>query len=310
MPIGNIHTLGALVVGGTSAFNLDGITERSVTPEVAHIIQWGGGQVRPSYIATMSTTPMISATFTDVATALAQIGQFGMAFPQSTTITTVDAYFTKVAELGTRSSGAAHFRVRCNEGLIIPQSISWSQDNALTMTVEIHTSFDGTNAPFVYTDSVALPHTPSVDELFTGGKVSINGSEVNGVTGVTYNFGIQLIKERSGGEIYPTFIGIASIEPTIEIKTKEVLGLNTFGLNGTAQTTTDTVIYFQKIDENGTRVAAGSASHISLTIDDGMIFFGSATASNNASAEGTITIRPTYDGTNETVVIATNATIV
>lgn len=304
MGIGTIHTAGPIVVSGTGAFNLDGIESFSVDPGLQEVLLTAGGYVDPSYVATMANAPMFTATVSDLATLLGTAALSGMQIPQSTTITTTDVYFTKVAEGGTRAGATSHLKVTINEGLMLCQSISWSQGQHATAQVEIHTTYDGTNAPLVYTASQSLPHTPVIGEAFTGGKITINGTVLNGVTSCTINFGYQVIKESSGGELYPTFVAIGQRNPRIEITTKEVPSLSTFGLNGTAQTASDSVIYLTKIDENGTRVADGTAEHISFTIDDGEIWCGAFGGGNNDSHEGRVIIQPTYDGTNAIMVIS------
>lgn len=308
MGIGNIHTIGAIVVSGSPAFNLDGIEQASIDPAVALTIQNAGGQVDPSYVAVMSQSPTVTFTCTDIATALANAGISGLAIA-STGATSIDLFFTKAAQGSTRTSGSTHGRVRAVEGILVPQTLSARQDQHTTIQYRFVATYDGTNNPFTFTFSQALPHTPSVDELFTVGKVSINGTELDGVVGIDIDFGIELIVERSGGDVYPTYVAIGQRRPKIEIATKEIPSLSTFGLSGTAQTSTDSVIYLQKVSENATRVAAATAEHISLTIDDGIIHCGEYGGSNNVSAEGRVVIQPTWDGTNAIMVINTATAI-
>ena len=294
MSISTLHTLGSIVVGGSSEFNIDGIMNSIINPGVQSVIERGAGEFDPSYVATMSQAPTFSFDCSDIATVLAATGLVGMAIPTSTTYTTVDAFLTQMAERATRTAGSNHFRVRVNEGMLIPKSLSWSQGQAAKLSCEIHATYDGSNAPLVYSDSVALPHTPTVDELFTGGKVTINGSVLYGVQSLTLDFGLSVIKESAGGDLWPTFVGIAERGPTITIQTKTAPSLTTYGLSGTAQGSSETSFYLTKVSKMGTRVAAGTAEHIkvSLSASLGQIIVDSAGGANNASADCTIRIVP------------------
>lgn len=303
------HDIGSIVVSGSGGFNLDGVRDLNPDPATQQIIENAGGQVDPTFAATIQTVPMISGTVTDIATFLGGIGISGLAFPQTTVITTVEAFFTKIAKGGTRTSGSTHFKLECNEGIIVPGTLSWSQGQAATLSMQVLPTWDGTNAPFIYEDSVALPHVPSIGEMFTGGKVMINGTELDGVQGVSIDFGLTVERQNSGGNLYPEFAGITVRRPKIEIKAKNVPAWNTFGLNGTAQGSTDSVIYLQKLEKNNNILAAATAEHISITIDDGMIVTGSGGGSNNTTSEITITILPTWDGTAAILAINTATAI-
>lgn len=309
MGIGTIHTAGPIVITGSGAYNLDGIETFSVDPALEEVLLTAGGQVDPTYVATMSNTPMLTATVSDIKTLIDGAGISGMQIPQTTVITGVDTYFTKIAQGGTRAGSSAHLKISINEGLLLMDSISVTQGAHATAEVSVHPTYDGTNDPLVYTASQSLSHTASIGEAYTVGKVMINGTELDGVTGITIDFGYEIIKEFSGGDVFPTFVAIGARNPRIEIATKEVLSLSTFSLDGLAQTSTDSIVYLTKVDENGTRVANATTEHISFTIDDGEIWCGAMGGGNNDSHEGMVTIQPTDDGTNAIFVISTATAI-
>ncbi len=126
---------------------------------------------------------------------------------------------------------------------------------------------------------------------------------------MTFDFGIDIIKHGSSGLVFPLFTGIQTRRPRFTIGTNDITALLDIGLEGTAQTATDSVVYLRKITENGARVADATAEHISFTIDDGMIWVTSMGGSNNSPQAGEIIIQPTFDGTNPIVVTSTTATI-
>lgn len=294
--VDTIHTAGPLAVSGSSAFNLDTIDNLGVDHGTKEVLEYAAGQVDPSYVATMTSEPMLTFTTRSLAAALSRIALDGMAFPNGGTYTTVDQWFIKVEKTLPRATGANQFRVRMTEGLIVPKVVSWQQGQAASLTAEVHPTYDGTNNPLGYLDSQTLPVSFSgiVGELFTGGKVVINGVELLGVQGVSIDFGLEVEKIYSRGDVFPFRAHILTRKPTITIRTKQVTSLSTFGITGTPQGVTESDIYFQKIKKLETRELAASAVHLRFRVNasQGMITTGSFGGGNNESHEGEVKIFP------------------
>ncbi|WP_166820518.1 hypothetical protein [Thalassoroseus pseudoceratinae] len=298
MSIGNVYTIGSVYgLDGTggSNFELHGVDNLSIDPGVQEILESAAGQPDPSYVATMSNEAMITFTASDIATALGNIDALaGLSVVSGATNEQLECYFTKMASNGTRSDGTSHLKVTLNKALVVPRTLTARQGEKATLDVEVHGIYDGSNNPFVYTDTVSLPDTPSLDEMFTVGKATINGTDLDGITGLTVDFGLTVQKEMSDGDVWPTFAAITTRQPRIELTTREAVSLSTFGLAGTAQTSSATAVYLRKIAEQGTRVADNTAEHIkiSLSSSQGMISVGQTGGSNNAPSDCTVVIRP------------------
>lgn len=309
MAVNKAYTIGSIVVSGTPAFNLDGITQSSANPGAEVLIQRAAGQADPTHVSVISQSPRINWTCTDIATALGSIALSGLPII-STASTSLDMYLTRMQEGGVRASGSVNARIRAVEGLILPRQITVSQGQAATLTCEFIATYDGTNAPFQYSVSSALPHTPSVDELFTMGKIAFNGTTLAGCQSLTIDFGLSEATLASCGNLFPTFAGIATREPYIEVSLFEIDYMNTFGISGTAQSGTDSIVYLQKQSKNANRLAADTAEHISITIDDGIITVGEVGGSNNEPSMVTLRHTGSYDGSNNIWAISTTTTIV
>lgn len=297
-----IHTCGPFVVGGSSGFNIDGIVNEQVDHNTEVTLEFAAGVVDPTYVTSMAVAPMISFACTDLATVLASFWLDGLYIPQTTVYTTLTAMFAKIGTTAPRMTSTSHFRAVVNNALIVPKQITANQGQRAELTVDVHCIYDGTNAPIVYTDSIALPHAASVDELFTVGKCSINGTALDGVQGVTLDFGIEVEKVFDSGNVYPVRAHVLSRRPKFEIRLKDTVNLSTYGIDGTAQSGTDSVIYFRKMQENAVTLAEATAEHLSFTIDDGKVTVGSTGGNNNTSFNSVVNIFPTYDGTNAILV--------
>ena len=314
MSIGNVHTTGAIYgLDDLAAVNfaLHGVDNMSIDPAVQEILEHAAGAVDPSYVATMANEAMITATVSDIATALSNIDALGgLSVVSGATNEQLVCFFTKMASNGTRASGSNHFKVTANKALVIPKTLKATQGEKATLDIEVHALYDGSNAPLVYNDSVALVDAPSLDELFTVGKATINGTDLDGITGITIDFGLTVQKEMSDGDYWPTFAAITTRQPRIELTTREAVSLSTFGLAGTAQTSSATAVYLRKISEQGTRVADATAEHIKLSLSSaqGMITVGQTGGSNNAPSDCTVVIRPVA-GSSAIMTVSTGSAI-
>lgn len=303
MAVNNVFTIGSIVLSGTPSMNLDGIKSSSSSIGAQLLMSKAAGQADNTHVAIIEQRPTITWTTTDISTALNGFGISGVGVV-SGAVSSVDMFLTKMSEGGVRASGSVNGRIRAVQGLIVPRQITVSQGQAAELTCELIVTYDGTNNPLAYSFSQALPHTPSIDELFTMGPISFNGTTLAGCQSLTIDFGINVATLASCGNVYPTFAGIASRDPYIEVSLYEADYTNTFGLNGTAQSSTDSTVYLAKIDENGTRVADGTAEHIKFTLDDGLITVSEVGGSNNEPSLVTIRHTTTYDGSNAVWVIA------
>ena len=125
------------------------------------------------------------------------------------------------------------------------------------------TAWDGTNDPLVYATG-ALSGNLTGSEYFCAGPVSINGTSYPGVKSIEIDSGTELIHESSDGEVWPSFVGIQHVAPTVTIKLFEKVLLNTVGLQGSALNGTTGLVFYARKYANGTpaRVANATAEHI------------------------------------------------
>ena len=313
MSVNNVYTIGAAAFShaSTSDFNLDGVTDVGVNPEVAQRILYGAGQHLATHVHVHAVTPMINFTTTDLATALTNIDpDTGMAIDSGgSAFDLLTMLFTKKQNLGTRGGDSAHFSVTVNLALVVLRSVTLEQGGVAKAQIEIHVIYDGTNDPFVYAQTVTLPHVPSIDEAFTLGPFNINGSLVDAFDRVTINYGNRVNAVFAGGALYPEHVNIDEHGPTIELYTKDVGVLDDYGLLGTAISASDVVFYAKKYANESNYVANGTAEHIKFTLDKGIVVPASASGMNNVDAEAQLVITPIYDGTNDPIVMDTASAI-
>ena len=307
----NVHVLYAVkidTVGAGDVF-IDQISDFNVDTAINEILEGADGGVDPTFAAVQSQSPKIGFTSTKLATILAKCGISGLKLSADVDEDGAEFWFQKVAEGGTRESGSNHLKMTMKKGLLLPRSLTASNDGVANLSFEALAVYDGTNNPIVIAADQALEGSPSVSELFTCGPVEINGVTLEGIQEITIDFGITEIIQGADGQVWPTFVGIMNRRPAITIRTLDVLSLNTFGLSGAAQGATDSVVYLRKIAEGGTRVSDETAEHISFAIDAGRIAVNTISGGHDAPQASEVKITPTYDGVNDVFVINTATAI-
>ena len=267
------------------------------------------GSVDPTYVAGMSQAPQLAFSTTALATVLAKCGISGLAITADADEPGLRAWFQALADGGTRGGAGSNVLLTVAKGLLVPVGISAPHGGPATMSMAMHCIYDGTNEPVVPTTGQDLAGTPAVSELFTAGKVMINGVELAGVQSIEVAFGINVLVLGAKGIAWPTYSCIISRTPTITISTLDAAAVSTFGLDGTAQGATDSLVYLRKLDKNGNRVANNVAEHIKFTVDDGLITCRTAGGSHGSPVMSQVVITPTYDGTAAIIVIDTASLI-
>jgi hypothetical protein len=305
-----MFTLAAVNLNRDTDVLIGQMVDQNINLAVTRFLEGSDGEVDNRYVSINEQKPMIGFTTTAIAVALAQAGISGVGIDVDTpaTLGALEAFFHLLVEGGTRAATAT--KVTINEGILIPKTLSASQGAIARLTMEAHASYDGTNDPLVLLASQTLPATtPGVAELFTLGPVQLNGVAVNGVTDLSVDFGIELFVEGSDGEVWPRFVAINRRSPVISFTTPDAGLLSTLGITGDPQGATDSVVYFRKIAEGGTRELDATAEHIKFSIDEGMVYVEDASASHGSTYGLRVTIVPTFDGTNAVLVISTASAI-
>lgn len=307
MGVSTVHTIERVAINGSGAATIKEIDESTLDPNIDLFVANAAGDYRASYASIMQQNPRVDFACLDISTVLDLTGILSLAIPTSTTYTSIDVWLAKMAEAGTRAGASSHPKVRINEGMLIPLSITASQNQPAKINCAVIATYDGTNNPFAYSTGQSLPSVLNFDQAHTLGPISFNGTVQNGIESVTIDFGLEIIVQASSGEVWPTFCGILRGVPFIDYTSLDVPDWLTMTLTGTAQSSTDSVVYLTAMTENSVR--AGSGSHISFTMDDGINIPRTVGGSNNQPARAGFRLQPTFDGTNSVLVYAKNATL-
>ena len=296
MAVRNIYTLYAI---GTAGGIIDGMIDQNIDNGIIELHHAGDGTADSTFVASLGARPTINFTTRQLKAALDFVGIDG--YEILTTDADSTLFFHQLDTFGTRLGATSHYQIAINSGFILPRSINAEMGQFATYNGDvIPISTDGDTAPMAYTASQSLAGSPTADEAYTIGDVTINGSAVTGVQGVDIDFGIQEIVAAGDGELYASFTAIMARRPSIRVRTFDAALADTYGPAGTVLSSTNT-IDFKKVTQGGTT----SETATTVTINEGRVRANTVRGGQDSPLLCELQITPTYDGTNAVLAIVT-----
>lgn len=299
MTVSRAWTLYCAKLAGTTPVFLDQMENQDYDTGIEQMLIQANGSIYPQFAAVGLIQPKLSFATSNLVAALGQ-GLLGYTIGAGLTYTSGAFYWRQYAQQGGFKSGSVNTSMTMNLGAIFPRRLSVRSGERATLDMDVIPIHDGTNSPFVVAANVALPSgTPAVANVHTLGKVLLNNTVFSGVQSLDVDFGIREMPLHSDGEAYNTFIATPSVMPSISFETYDLDAVNS--LAGATAIGSATKFYLQAIAAGGTRVAAGTASHISMTVTAGMITVENASARPGDAATARVKIQLIWDGTNSPI---------
>lgn len=256
MPISTLYKLDKIVLPSAVEFSV----LRSVRAQagITSLLEYPAGHPHPMFRANLEQKPAIEFVTQQIDVLLAVAGVGGAALAAST------MYFKKAATVGNDSrASTTHRKIVVSESCLYWSNVTLPHNGQGEATAMLMAAYDGVNAPFIYTGTVALSGNLSPGNHFGAGPVAINGVAIPGVQEITIESGVELIQAGASSEIWDTFIGVKKTAPKVTIRTLENLNWATLGLGGTVLDGTNGLeFYARKFSYLGGRVADASAEHI------------------------------------------------
>lgn len=290
---------------------LDGTADQAVQLSNTIMQDQTSSSVYARFVPLTAQTFACPITTRRIKDALDALGVLGYFFASDTGKPGVEICWVKFSEsLGGRAGSGSHIKHTIASGCIVPMSLACAHQQDAAFQFSVIPKYDGTNAPLVHNASQSLPDLVGDDERFTLGPVTLGGQAIGGNVNVSVNFGVGYNLESSDSDIWPTFISLQSILPTITITGTDAAVLaSKIPVGGRALTHANTTIYLRKRSDSGASfVGDATAEHIKITAA-GQAFISSYQASQGGRAETGIQLTLKYDGTNAPIVINTASAI-
>lgn len=256
MSISTLHRLDKLVFPSSVVFNA--LTNLRLNGGIESMTEHPAGHVDPMFVATTRQRPAMEFSTPELSVLLGAVGIGGASTGPIT------AYLKKATTTGSVARATTgHKRVVINSAIVHWTQIRLPHQGKAEAQVVVTANYDGTNAPFVYTGSVALAGNLTASKYFGCGPVAINTVQIPGVQEITITSGIQLVQEGGENEEWDTFTGIETTAPTVTVQTKEAINWSTVGLKGTALDGTDGLQFYARAFKNlASRYADADTEHI------------------------------------------------
>jgi hypothetical protein len=265
------------------------------------------GHPQPLFKAGRSQAPEFAFDTTQLATLFALSSSANAFCCADFTGGNTDFYLKRLAEHGYRQSGANHQRYRASHAFLLIESVRAQHQGEASASCRVLCGYDGTNEPIVPAGSQSLVGTPTADEYFAAGPVTINGAALNGVQSIEVDWGIQLLTLGGETEPWPTLYAIQSLAPRVTIECLDH-PWTTFDLEGTALSSL--TAWLRKKSSNGFNVANGTAQHIAFTASSGIVHVQESRGGNNDEATSTVICElRAANSTANALTVSTAATI-
>ena len=306
MSVQNRYTLYAVELADTTPVMLGGIETVNITTETEIRSDPTSGDVYARHVAIPAQKPAADFTSFALQDCLDQIGIAGLNI--AGIANGVNFYGYKREDGGSRATGSSHRKYNIKKGLIVPNRITCDHQGDARIMYNVHMTWDGTNDPFVVTDSVAVPTAGNDNERFTIGKIVIGSVTIEAVTSFELAFGMDVLVEGGDSDIYDTHASITSVKPVLTLNGVDIewLKSSNIPLAGKAATHANTTVYLRKrLQTSAGYVADATAEHIKMTIAG----LSAVDQVFNANGEASLKLAAAYDGTNVPVVITTASAI-
>jgi len=308
MPITKKYSLSAVEIADTEPILLSGITSQGLGTNSEVDVEATSAEPYPRWYALTGQNPGGRFATYHLATALAAIGLTGLDI--SAQANGLNLWLQKHAAGGTRAGAASHNKYNFTEGMLVLGNLSCAFGGNAVLTCRILSNYDGLNAPFTVTASQSLPTAEEDDERFTLGPVTIETEVLTQIRQFDIEFGLKIEQEAGDSDLFPTFISIETITPTLTLRgiDPDWLGAEVIPLLGKDTTHANTAIYLRKRSATGF-VIDETAEHIKLTAA-GLAYIDTVfDAQGQGAAESSLVLPMRWDGTNLPLAINTASAI-
>lgn len=309
MSISSVYRLSMVQLPGTSVY-LKQIESAQVSAGVQAALHKGAGEILPSFRATERQQPIITFRTSALGTLLDNVGFTGLKI----SATPLYLYFRLATETAnTAIATASHLRVAVNLGLIYWNSITLPNSGQGTAEVTVCAAYNGTNAPLVYTGSVAVPSQPISAEYFSAGPVTLNGgAAISSVQSITVNSGISTEKLNGSSEVFDTWVGINAADASVNVECLDRINLSGSGIDTSGVAISGTTKFYARKRAQGgfAPVSDATAEHIEFTVGAGRIIPDTTSGDGARPVSDRFMIDPiTSDGTTALITYDTTAAI-
>lgn len=252
---------------------------------IQKLIAMAGGSVDPALIAEVARENEIRMRTGDIGTVLSSVSPTnGLAITSSGEI-----QYQKRLSGGVFSEDPEHVTLNSTKGILIPRTISSSQDSNEAASLEL--SYIplrvGSNAPFVVNVGQSLTGAPAVNTLYKQGPIIFENTYLADIQDSTTDFGITFEHWRGSGDIAAADGSITKREPKMEFTGRNLQFLNAVG-GGLVGMTNGITQYYRAVG-----LGDATNNHIAISFSAGVYEVTDVSGQGEKSVDQKVTVTGT-----------------
>ena len=296
-----IHTISAVQVGTAK---IGGIQSHDAEHGTTVQGEGASGSIYPMTQSITAQNPTAKFATKDLKTALDALGVLGADLATNNLILICQ----QMAAGASVAAGSVHRKILAQHGIVVPETISIDHQGDAVLNVAATITYDGTNNPFVLTESQALPTGFVDDEIFTIGPVTLESIVFSQIKHLEINFGLAVKVEGVDSDVWPTIATIMGVNARINIRGIDIDWWKDAGgiaMTGKAITHANTKLFLRKRAKGATYVADATAEHIKFTACGLAVIENGFTGSHGEPGEISAAVSCYHDGTNAPLTVNT-----
>jgi len=265
MSIQNLYALYAVnVVAGANSVFIDQVTRQHYGITAARKLVRGGGSIFPGFVSLESQAFAIEIATTKVISTLAKVPVEGLAIA-------TEGYLVELAFQARAQGGifaaTGHQLATISLGRIALRSLAIPKTGPALLALGIIPVWNGTDDPILLGSGLPAG-APLVSEVFGMGPVRLTAggdpADVQGLEDVNLDFGNTETVQRSGDDLWPTFVAGNGGLPSVLLKSTEALNLYAYGLKGAPLTACE--IWLRQAKDGETYYGDDEAKHCKIAL--------------------------------------------
>ena len=263
-----------------------------------------GSQTDREFVAERNAAPVVAISTSDL-TFLSTCGMLGLPVTADIAKPGITVYARELlsGSVPTAIATADHLTMVVSDGLLVPTGVRAGHNTVARLSLMLHSilgaGVSSQVAPMIVNSAQTIATgAGQIANVFCAGpvKYTISGgsSRLVEISDLSVNFGLQVIKEGDSSSPYPTRVCIIARNPKIEFSTEDIELASEVGEFLSVSAFAG---YFRKLSANGSRVAAGTASHVGMAGIAGVITPGAVGLRHKQSGAAAFTYTPVLSST-------------
>lgn len=228
---------------------------------VQKLIARAGGSVDPAAVIEVARENEIRMRTGDIATVLSAVSAVNGLLVTSTG----EIQFQQRADGGTYKTTSEHVTLNSTKGLLLPQSISASQDaqDAAGLEISYVPYRVGVNAPIIVNVNQSLVGAPAISTVYKLGPIVFENTRLSDIQDMSTNFGLTHKHWRGSGDVAAATGSIELRDPTMEFSGRNLELAKSIG-GGAIQITNGITQYYRRAG-----YADNTSNHIAISLSGG-----------------------------------------